>query len=424
MKLIYRILIHLSLALPIILAAWGILFYMAIIDEVNDEVDDSLEDYSEVLITRALAGEQLPSQSDGSNNSYYLITVTADYAEKQKRIRYSDEMVHIEAKGETEPARVLRTIFKDKDRQYYELTVSTPTIEKQDLQEAILNWMLLLYFSLLLLILLVNTWVYYRSMRPLYVLLKWMDQYTIGKSQSPPDLQTNITEFRKLNEAAIQTHRRNQAIYEQQKQFIGNASHEMQTPLAICQNRLEMLMDDDALNETQLEELIKTHQTLEHISKLNKSLLLLSKIDNGQFTETKELELNSILKDYLDDYKEVYAYRNIRTEVAEKGTFRIRMNESLAIVLVTNLLKNSFVHNVEGGHIQIEVTSQHFVFRNTGINQPLDEKRIFERFYQGDKKEGSTGLGLAIVDSICRLQHIGLKYYFKDGEHSFEISEK
>lgn len=105
MKLIYRILIHLSLALPIILAAWGILFYMAIIDEVNDEVDDSLEDYSEVLITRALAGEQLPSQSDGSNNSYYLITVTADYAEKQKRIRYSDEMVHIEAKGETEPAR-------------------------------------------------------------------------------------------------------------------------------------------------------------------------------------------------------------------------------------------------------------------------------------------------------------------------------
>ena len=119
MKLIYRILIHLSLALPIILAAWGILFYMAIIDEVNDEVDDSLEDYSEVLITRALAGEQLPSQSDGSNNSYYLITVTAEYAEKQKRIRYSDEIVHIEAKGETEPARVLRTIFKYKDRQYY-----------------------------------------------------------------------------------------------------------------------------------------------------------------------------------------------------------------------------------------------------------------------------------------------------------------
>ena len=295
MKLIYRILIHLSLALPIILAAWGILFYMAIIDEVNDEVDDSLEDYSEVLITRALAGEQLPSQSDGSNNSYYLITVTADYAEKQKRIRYSDEMVHIEAKGETEPARVLRTIFKDKDRQYYELTVSTPTIEKQDLQEAILNWMLLLYFSLLLLILLVNTWVYYRSMRPLYVLLKWMDQYTIGKSQSPPDLQTNITEFRKLNEAAIQTHRRNQAIYEQQKQFIGNASHELQTPLAICQNRLEMMAESESLTEDQLTEIAKIQQTLTYIIRLNKSLLFLSKIENGQFQESQEICLNDLI---------------------------------------------------------------------------------------------------------------------------------
>lgn len=276
MKLIYRILIHLSLALPIILAAWGILFYMAIIDEVNDEVDDSLEDYSEVLITRALAGEQLPSQSDGSNNSYYLITVTADYAEKQKRIRYSDEMVHIEAKGETEPARVLRTIFKDKDRQYYELTVSTPTIEKQDLQEAILNWMLLLYFSLLLLILLVNTWVYYRSMRPLYVLLKWMDQYTIGKSQSPPDLQTNITEFRKLNEAAIQTHRRNQAIYEQQN----NSSVMLRMNCRLLWQSAKpsgMMAESESLTEDQLTEIAKIQQTLTYIIRLNKSLLFLSK---------------------------------------------------------------------------------------------------------------------------------------------------
>lgn len=359
MKLIYRILIHLSLALPIILAAWGILFYMAIIDEVNDEVDDSLEDYSEVLITRALAGEQLPSQSDGSNNSYYLITVTADYAEKQKRIRYSDEMVHIEAKGETEPARVLRTIFKDKDRQYYELTVSTPTIEKQDLQEAILNWMLLLYFSLLLLILLVNTWVYYRSMRPLYVLLKWMDQYTIGKSQSPPDLQTNITEFRKLNEAAIQTHRRNQAIYEQQKQFIGNASHELQTPLAICQNRLEMMAESESLTEDQLTEIAKIQQTLTYIIRLNKSLLFLSKIENGQFQESQEICLNDLISSQLEDYQEIYDYKNIQVEVHQSATLTVNMNETLATALITNLLKNAFIHNKSQGKIDIEIQSDH-----------------------------------------------------------------
>ena len=398
MKLIYRILIHLSLALPIILAAWGILFYMAIIDEVNDEVDDSLEDYSEVLITRALAGEQLPSQSDGSNNSYYLITVTADYAEKQKRIRYSDEMVHIEAKGETEPARVLRTIFKDKDRQYYELTVSTPTIEKQDLQEAILNWMLLLYFSLLLLILLVNTWVYYRSMRPLYVLLKWMDQYTIGKSQSPPDLQTNITEFRKLNEAAIQTHRRNQAIYEQQKQFIGNASHELQTPLAICQNRLEMMAESESLTEDQLTE-----------------------IENGQFQESQEICLNDLISSQLEDYQEIYDYKNIQVEVHQSATLTVNMNETLATALITNLLKNAFIHNKSQGKIDIEIQSDHLTICNTGHPEALDASRIFHRFYQGKHTgEGSSGLGLSIAESICKLYQLHIRYYYT-GKHCFQI---
>lgn len=141
---------------------------------------------------------------------------------------------------------------------------------------------------------------------------------------------------------------RTEQMFEQQKQFIGNASHEIQTPLAICRNRLEMLMEDDSLSEKQLEELMKTHQTLEYITKLNKSLLLLSKIDNGQFTDTKELELNVLLKQYLQDYEEVYDYRNIEVTIDEQGVFKVTMNESLAVALLTNLLKNAFVHNIDG----------------------------------------------------------------------------
>lgn len=84
---------------------------------------------------------------------------------------------------------------------------------------------------------------------------------------------------------------------------------------------------------------MKTHQTLEYITKLNKSLLLLSKIDNGQFTDTKELELNVLLKQYLQDYEEVYDYRNIEVTIDEQGVFKVTMNESLAVALLTNLLK-------------------------------------------------------------------------------------
>ena len=175
-------------------------------------------------------------------------------------------------------------------------------------------------------------------------------------------------------------------------------------------------MEED---ESQLEELMKTHQTLEHITKLNKSLLLLSKIENGQFTDTVQVEVNKLLRQYLEDYKEVYQYREIITSIEEEGVFYLTINETLAVVLLTNLLKNAFVHNIDGGHIRIVITPHSVMFCNTGAAQPLDARRIFERFYQGKKKEGSTGLGLAIADTICKMQALRLCYEYKSGEHCF-----
>ena len=424
MKLIYYIILRITLALTLILTVWAVFFYVTMIDEVNDEVDDSLEDYSETIIIRALAGEELPSKNNGSNNQYYLKEITEECAKSQEDIQYKDSMVYIVEKEETEPARILTTIFKDDEGRYYELTVSTPSIEKDDLKSAIQVWIIFLYVALLLCIIIISVWVFYRNMRPLYVLLHWLDGYQTGKKNKPLKNDTRITEFRKLNDAAARYVDRTEQMFEQQQQFIGNASHEIQTPLAICRNRLEMLMEDDSLSENQLEELMKTHQTLEYITKLNKSLLLLSKIDNGQFTDTKDVDLNVLLKQYLEDYKEVYDYKNIEVSITEQADFHVTMNESLAIALLTNLLKNAFVHNVDGGHIRIIITRHSITFRNTGEKQPLDENQIFERFYQGHKKEGSTGLGLAITDSICRLQQLNLRYYFEQGEHCFEISSK
>lgn len=422
MKLLYRITLRISIALTVILTAWAVLFYFTLIDEINDEVDDSLEDYSESIIIRSLSGVDLPATDNGSNNQYYLKEVTSEYAESRDEISYRDSMIYIPEKGETEPARILTTIFRDEADRNYELTVSIPTIEKEDLKTAMLGWITFLYGVLLLTIILINVLVFYRSMKPLYALLGWLDNYRIGKPNAPLKNDTNVTEFRKLNEAVLRNAQRGEQQFEQQKQFIGNASHEVQTPLAICRNRLEMLMEDESLTESQLDELAKTHRTLEHITKLNGSLLLLSKIDNGQFSETRDIDFNTLLHQYLEDYEEVYGYRKISVCVEEKDALRITMNESLAATLLTNLLKNAFVHNINNGHIRIEITGRSITFCNSGTQQALQADRIFERFYQGDKKEGSTGLGLAIVDSICNLQHLNLRYYFEDEEHCFCIS--
>lgn len=420
MKLFHLVMWRMSAILVVILTCWAVLFYLAVMEEVNDEVDDSLSDYAESLIIRSLSGEEMPDTSNGSNNQYFLYNVSAEYAASYPKISYRDEMVYITAKGETEPARILMTIFQKDDGGYMELVVYTPTIEKYDLQRAILGWIVFLYVLLLLMILAVNAWVFHRNMRPLYTLLKWLENYRLGSKREPLDESLRIVEFRKLNEAANLFSERSEQLYEQQKLFIGNASHEMQTPLAICRNRLEMLMEDDTLTEKQLSELMKTHRTLENLTRLNKSLLLLCKIENRQFTDVKPICLNELLLHYLDDYKEVYAYRCVQVNIHVEDCFRLEMSESLATVLLTNLLKNAFVHTEEGGTITLTFTASSFEIRNTG-EAPLDKDRIFERFYKEGKKEGSTGLGLALVDSICKAYRLHLSYRFEDGMHIFTI---
>lgn len=420
MKLFHNVMLHVSVASVFIMTAWAVFFYWAIIDEVNDEVDDSLEDYSESLIVRYLNGEDMPSLNNGSNNQFYMYDVSSEYAETYPQISYRDEMVYIDDKLEYEPARILMTIFKT-DTGYKELVVYTPTIDKLDLQRSILGWIVALYAGILLILLLLNVWIFRRNMKPLYVLLSWFNNYKIGSGYKPLSNKTKITEFKELYHAVTMSAQRNEKLYEQQKMFIGNASHEMQTPLAICLNRLEMLMEDENLTEKQMEEIAKTHQTLENVTRMNKSLLLLCKIENGQYADVKEVSVNSLVSQYVDTFNDVYSYKNITVKVTEMSSLSMQINESLAIILVSNLLKNAYLHNCENGKIDVVISEKDFTVSNTG-ESALDSSKIFTRFYQGSKKEGSTGLGLALIHTICRANNISISYEFRDKMHVFKVS--
>ena len=215
--------------------------------------------------------------------------------------------------------------------------------------------------------------------------------------------------------------RRNEEMYSQQKQFIENASHELQTPLAICRNKLELLAERSDCTEGQLEEIEDIHRNLGRIVKLNKSLLLLSRIENGQFHETKNVELNPVIKELVENFQEIYAHKNLHVEIEENATCNVRMNESLANILVTNLLKNAMIHTPNEGSITIRVQSTGITFTNSTDGKALDPSRLFTRFYQADnKKSDSTGLGLAIIQSIVHLYHFHITYSF-DGKHRFDL---
>jgi len=423
MKLLSAISLRFSLFASIVLAFWSVFFYFAIIDEVNDETDDSLEDYAELLIRRFLAGEELPSASSGSNNQYYLHPITQQYADTHEHVRYEDRDVYIEDKREYEPARTLSYIYKDDKEQLYELSVSVPTIEKDDLKEAILLWMLAIYVIIVSGVVLLNVSTVRRTMRPLRILLDWLNNYRVGDGSPELVNPTHISEFKQLNKAVADSVKRNEQLFEQQKMFIGNASHEMQTPLAVCQNRLEMLLDDNSLSEQQMGEIIKTLNTLNSLSKLNRSLLMLCKIDNGQYRDCENVDMTQLTCRTLDDCKNIFANRKISVDMQEGAHWHTNINQTLAETLILNLTKNAFLHSTERGRVVVTTSSNGISIANTGESEPLDTTKIFTRFYHATGKKASSGLGLPISKAVCTRYDIDLSYQYVDGYHTFRLSQ-
>ena len=421
MKLSWKILLHLSWVLAVLLGAWSVLFYVTLTDEINDETDDMLENRAEAIVKRVLATGELPGGMDGAGESL-LVEVPEDYAVAHAHERYSDEERYVPERDDEVPARVLRQLFRDREGRWYELTVMTPTIEKEDLQEAILSWCVWLYLLLLLSILLVTVWLLYRMMRPLYALLRWLDAYRVGGENPALETTTSVVEFRRLNEAVGRFVDRAEASFERQKQFIGNASHEMQTPLAVCRNRLEMLVDDArTLTPEQLAEIASVQRTLGRLVRLNRTLLLLTKIDNGQFPESSEVDVGAQVRTTAEEAGDIYAYRGVTLRLAEETTLIVRMNPSLAESLVANLLKNAFVHGDANGTVDVRVAGRSLEVTNDGAAGPLDGARIFDRFYRATEKEGSSGLGLALVEAVCRLYGLRVSYDYVAGRHRFTV---
>lgn len=424
MRLIKLFGLRLTLALCVVVAMWGGLFYSSMIDEVNDEVDDMLEEYSEDLMTRFLAGETLPQMSSQTNNEYYITSLSPSEALASPPITYRDSMIYIRHEHETEPARILTHIFQDDQGQYYRLLVATPNIEKQDLLLNILYWVVVLLAGLTLSILVVSLWIYHQTNKPLRRLLRWLQDYRLGENNRLLENKTQILEFRQLNEAATLHAERAERLFAEQKTFIGNISHELQTPIAIIRHRLESLMERDDLGEDQMQQLALIYERLEYMTRLNKTLLLLSRIDNGQFSEYAPIDIRGAIEHLLSDYGEVYAHTGLLIETSLPPHPTIVLEKTLIGILLSNLLKNAFIHTPRQGRINVELCDYTLTIRNSATEEgALEQDKIFDRFYQSPHRpEGSTGLGLALVRAICTVEAIALRYHFADGEHIFSLT--
>ena len=421
MKLLSYTYRKLALLRFLLMAVWGVLFYYAIIDEVVDETDDTLENYGEILMESALHDPSI-LETEGSLMSFYKFTPISEEEGRHYRQVFYDATVYIELEDEDEPVRVMCTAFRMPDGQYYELKLMISILERDDMVEAML-WYLGALFLLFLICTSIGIQLVLKGVfRPLHRLLDWLHCIQPGKEVPPLDNPTKIREFRQLSDAALDMGNRSYKAYEEQKQFIENASHELQTPLAIVRGKVELLAESEGMTEQQMEQLDEIYATLGRAVKLNKSLLLLSRIENGQYTEMEDVSVDEILDELLPDLMDIYEHKQVRLiRKREEQPFIIRCNHSLAQILVSNLVKNSLLHNREGGELQVLTTPTSLVIKNTG-DVPLDGEKLFRRFYHGmDGKKDSTGLGLAIARSIALSSSLKLTYEWQNGMHTFRL---
>jgi signal transduction histidine kinase len=409
---------YLVVALLFIIAVWAGLFYAVILEEVQDNIDDGLKNSKILIIRETYAHPELLNTKDFGINQYKITPLPKGSYD------FSDTFIStfefMEYDDDNEPVRLLETVFNDPQGNPHKLTIRASMVEEDELMEDLLTALVALYIMLVVSIALLNRWILKRAWKPFYSLLKNLKLYKPGSGTTVEMPETAVAEFGVLNTEVQELLQRNEAIYVSQKQFIENASHELQTPLAISLNKLDLFAEKASLDEAQLTELGRISETLQRLVRLNKSLLMLSKIENRQYQEVEAVNLGALATQLMEDFADLAQYKNITLHTQIESNLVFTMNRGLATVLFSNLIKNALVHNHAGGSVTVYIQGNSITVENTGTQQPLDAERIFKRFYRDVTNEQSTGLGLSIVQSVAGMYGITPQYAF-NGLHRLTL---
>ena len=298
-----------------------------------------------------------------------------------------------------------------------------PMIEDHDLVN-----MQLRQYGLLLLILLVSLTLVQRFLSrklwlPFYESLAKMKSFHLDKGNVPVFGKTNIQEFNQLNNSLEELMNDNLKRYSQQKEFIENASHELQTPISVFQTQLDILLQQPGLTEKHVEIIQTLYNVSSRMTRLNKNLLLLAKIDNDHYKETKEVVLSEILNAQLYYLSYLADDRGIVLNVKGENPFKVQANVFLLESLLNNLIVNAIAYNKPNGTLDITLMDNKLIVSNTGENKSLDVNKMFERFNQmSEENKKGNGLGLSIVNQICKLHGWKIQYDFCHEKHVFTVS--
>lgn len=303
----------------------------------------------------------------------------------------------------------------------YVLTVEMSLIDNNDLVMTIGLVQLALSVLLAAGLLILNRSLSQKLWKPFYSMLDQLKAYQLDKGEPVKMEKTGIIEFDDLNETLAHLIERNRKVFLQQKEFIENASHELQTPIAVFQSKLDRLMQSPTLSQGEAEAILELELTAKRMAKLNKNLLLLSKIDNEQYHDKEEVEVAGIIANQLSLLNPLISTDNIKIVTATKPLI-LRANRTLIEILVSNLLHNAVRYSAKEKEIDVTLSDRTLSVTNNGDPLKMDIQAMTARFSKESTDPNSTGLGLAIVKKICDTCHYSLHYAYQRGAHVFEVT--
>lgn len=318
---------------------------------------------------------------------------------------------------------LVRTITFDVNTngKWYLVTVSKSLEGTDNLIQSIILITLTLILLILAATFIINRIVLRRLWQPFYSTLQAMQQFKLSDTHTITFSNSNIEEFELLNTTLSSALHKAQQDYQTLKEFTENASHELQTPLAVIRSKLDILIQNEQLAETENEAIQGAYKAVQNLSRMNQSLLLLAKIENRQFSKQTTIALQPLLQDKINQFRELWQSRNISLEVTCCNS-SITGNPQLIDILLNNLLSNATKHNELNGAIHISMQLNTLCICNTGIAYMLDEKQLFNRFYKSASSGEHHGLGLSIVKQICEVSGYTYTYNFElPNKHTFCI---
>lgn len=314
--------------------------------------------------------------------------------------------------------RGLRKLIHINGRPFY-LTVETNVEETEETVAAIATVTMILFIILVVGFLLLNRRLSKNLWKPFRIALKNLQQFNLNHQKPIIFPDTNIYEFRELNNSLDKLIGHTISVYQGQKEFTENASHELQTPLSIIKGKLNLLLQDEPLTQRQYRLIEEIDLAISRITRINRNLLTLAKIENHQFDDSIPVNFSETLMRIIAEMNiNAGATQHMNLDRIEYGV-EISGNQTLTEIMIGNLLSNAIRYNRNPGKIWVSLDQHNLRIGNSG-DTALAQDKLFRRF-SSTSKHGS-GLGLAIISEICARNSWKVSYEFGEGEHRFQVS--